>query len=83
MQPPQKPPEGHNPSVFHNVVGHGSKLRQVEGGASVGVFLSFRKESGRRKIGEKNLLLPLPRVSRGRRRPTMPFKMASFGAFFF
>jgi hypothetical protein len=52
------------------------------GGALVGVFLSFRKERGRRKTGEKNLL-PLPRVSTGRRRPTMLFKMASFGAFFF
>jgi len=44
--------------------------------------LSFRRERERRKTGEKNLLLPLPRASRERRRPTMPFKMASFGAFF-
>jgi len=30
VQPPQKPPEGHIPSVFfHTVIGHGSELRQV------------------------------------------------------
>jgi hypothetical protein len=49
----------------------------------VGVFLMFRRERERREIGEKNLLLPLPRTSRGRRRPTVSFKMAPFGSFFF
>ena len=37
-----------------------------------GVFLSKRRKEIRRKGEEKNLLLPLPRVSRGRRRATMP-----------
>jgi hypothetical protein len=30
---------------------------------------------------ERKLLLPLPRASRGTRRPTVPFKTTSFGAF--
>jgi hypothetical protein len=45
--------------------------------------LSFRRERERRKAREKILLLPLPRASRGRRRPTVPFKTAPFGSFFF
>jgi len=36
-----------------------------------------------RKAGEQKLLIPLPRAFRGRRRPTVPFKMAPFGAFLF
>jgi hypothetical protein len=52
-------------------------------GVLVDVFLSFFGERGKRKVGEGNLLLPLPRGSRGRRRPTVPFKMTSFRSFFF
>jgi len=36
----------------------------------------------RRNAGERNLLLPLPLCLQGRRRTTVPFKMASFGVFF-
>jgi len=43
----------------------------------------FKRESERRKVdenrGKKNMLLPLPRTSRGRRRPTVPFKTTPFG----
>jgi hypothetical protein len=49
----------------------------------VGIFLSCFRERGKRKAGEGNLLLPLLRVSRGRRRPTMSFKTTPFGYFFF
>jgi hypothetical protein len=52
-------------------------------GSFVGIFLSCFEEKGKRKAREGNLLLPLPRVSRGRRRPTVPFKTAPFGSFFF
>jgi hypothetical protein len=33
--------------------------------------------------GRKNLLLPLLRASRGRRKVTVPFKTAPFWSFFF
>jgi hypothetical protein len=52
-------------------------------GSFVGVFLSWFEEKGKRKAGEGNLLLPLPRASRGRRRPIVPFKTAPFGSLFF
>jgi hypothetical protein len=53
----------------------------------VGVFLKgsrrlFEGEDGGDR-GGKNLLLPLFRASRGRRRPTVPFKTTLFGSFFF
>jgi hypothetical protein len=58
-------------------------------GSLVGVFLKgsrrlFEGEGGG-KQRKKNLLLPLLRASRGRRRPTVPFKTAPFRAslFFF
>jgi len=52
----------------------------------VSVFLKgsqrlFEGEDGGNR-GRKNLLLPLFRASRGRRRPTVPFKTAPFGSFF-
>jgi hypothetical protein len=46
----------------------------------IGVFLMLFGERGGEK-SVKNLLLPLPRTSRGRRRPTMPFKTALFWVF--
>jgi hypothetical protein len=46
----------------------------------VGVVL---REKWRWKQRKKNLLLPLLRASRGRRRPTMPFKTAPFRSFSF
>jgi hypothetical protein len=46
----------------------------------IGVFLMLFGEKGGEK-SVKNLLLPLPRTSRGRRRPTMPFKTALFWVF--
>jgi hypothetical protein len=52
-------------------------------GSFVGVFLSWFEEKGKRKAREGNLLLPLPRASRGRRRPTVPFKKAPFRSLFF
>jgi hypothetical protein len=53
----------------------------------VGVFLKgsrrlFEGEGGG-KQRKKNLLLPLLRASRGRRRPTVPFKTSPFRASFF
>jgi hypothetical protein len=48
----------------------------------VGVFLEgvgvFLDGVGGGDRGRKKLLLPLLRMSRGRRRPIVPFKMASF-----
>jgi len=44
--------------------------------------LSFFGERGKRKAGEGNLLLPLPRASRGRRRLIVLFKTAPFRSFF-
>jgi len=41
----------------------------------------FEREDGGDR-GGKNLLLPLFRASRGRRRPTVPFKTTLFGSFF-
>jgi len=49
-------------------------------GLWVGVFLSSRWE---RERGRLLLLLPLPCVSRGRRRPIVPFKTTPFRASFF
>jgi hypothetical protein len=53
----------------------------------VGIFLMFKRERDRIKIdenrGKKNMLLPLPRTSRGRRRSTVLYKMAWFGSLFF
>jgi len=51
-------------------------------GVLVSVFLIFFRERGKRKAGEGNLLLPPPHASKGRRRPTLPFKTAPFGFFF-
>jgi len=44
-------------------------------------FEFFFRERGKRKAGEGNLLLPPPRMSKGRRRPIVPFKTALFGFF--
>jgi hypothetical protein len=41
-------------------------------------FLCFLEEESRGKLGEENLLLPLPRPSRGRRRHMVQFKMTLF-----
>jgi hypothetical protein len=46
-------------------------------------FLGFRRKRERRKAGEQKLLILVPRVYRGRRRPTVSFKTAPFGAFLF
>jgi hypothetical protein len=46
----------------------------------VGVFLNEMAVENR---GRKNLLPPLLRASRGRRRPTVPFKTTPFWVFFF
>jgi hypothetical protein len=48
----------------------------------IDVFLMLSEKEGEKSRGEKNLLLHLPRASRGRRRPTVPFKTAPFQAFF-
>jgi hypothetical protein len=39
------------------------------------------EKEGTEKAREKTLLLPLPRVSMGRRKATLPFKTAPFWAF--
>jgi len=44
----------------------------------VGVFVVVLEKAGTGKAGEKSLLLPLPRASRGRRKATVPFKTAPF-----
>jgi hypothetical protein len=81
MQPPQKPPEGHVPSVFSTPwEATGQSLGKW--GLWVSVFLSFFGEKGKEKQGRNNILFPLPRASRGRRRPTMSFKTTPFGSFF-
>jgi hypothetical protein len=50
----------------------------------VGVFLGLSEKEGEEKSrGRLLLLLPLPRASRERRRPIVPFKTAPFQAFFF
>jgi hypothetical protein len=63
------------------------RIRVYASGVMVGIFLMFKRERDRIKIdenrGKKNMLLPLPRTSRGRRRPTVSFKTASFGSLFF
>jgi len=74
VQPPQNRPRGASPFLL-------PCGRQV--GSFVGVFLSWFEEKGKRKAREGNLLLPLPRASRGRRRPTVPFKTAPFRSLFF
>jgi len=65
---------------FHAVVGHGSELRQV--GAFGRRLFEFFQRKGERKAGEKKSSSSPSRASRGRRRPTMPFKTAPFGSFF-
>jgi len=55
----------------------------VESFGQVGVLgqrLFERKSGGKQR--NKNLLLPLLRTSKGRRRPTVPFKTTSFQASF-
>jgi len=56
------------------------RVRVYTSGVMIGVFLMLFGERGGEK-SVKNLLLPLPRTSRGRRRPTMPFKTALFWVF--
>jgi len=51
-------------------------------GVLSGLFSCFKKEKERRKAGEQ-MLLPLPRASRGRRRPIVSFKTALFWLLFF
>ena len=68
------PPLQHVESVFGQV-------------GLVGVFLRgsrclFKERDGGDR-GRKNLLLPLPRASKGRRRPTVPTKQHCFDPFFF
>ena len=58
------------------------RIRGYTSGFMVGVFLMLFRERGTEK-SIKKLLLPLPRTSRGRRRPTVPFKTAPFGYFCF
>ena len=58
------------------------RIRGYTSGFMVGVFLMLFRERGTEK-SIKKLLLPLPRTSRGRRRPTVPFKTAPFGSFCF
>ena len=62
-------------------------LQHVESFGQVGVlgrrlFDALEEEKSVKTKEEKNIF-PLFRVSRGRRRPTVPFKMAPFRAFFF
>jgi len=63
------------------------RIRVYASGVMVGIFLMFKRERDRIKIdenrGKKNMLLLLPRTSRGRRRSTVPFKTTSFGSLFF
>jgi hypothetical protein len=47
------------------------------------LFDAFQRKKVGENRGKKNLLLPLLRASRGRRRPTVLFKTAMFRAFFF
>ena len=46
------------------------------------LFDAFERKKVSENRGKKNLLLPLPRSSRGRRRPTVPLKRHRFGFFF-
>ena len=46
------------------------------------LFDAFERKKVGENRGKKNLLLPLPRSSRGRRRPTVPSKRHRFGLFF-
>jgi len=68
------------PSVFF-VRGRPPVRALGKWGLWVGIFLLVSKKEGTGKAKEKSLLLPLPRVSRGRRKATMPFKTAPFWAF--
>jgi hypothetical protein len=63
-------------------------LQHVESFGQVGVlgrhlFYAFKKKKVGENRGKKNLLLPLLRTSKGRRRPTVPFKTAPFQSLFF
>jgi len=49
----------------------------------VGVILVVSEKEGTGKAGEKSLLLPLPRASRGRRKATVPFKNGTILGFSF
>jgi len=66
-------PKGYVPSIFPPCG------KQV---GFIGVFLRVSEKEGGGKTRESLLLLPLPRASRGRRRPTMSFKTTLFGSFF-
>ena len=46
------------------------------------LFDAFQRKKVGENRGKKNLLLPLLRASRGRRRPTVPFKTTPFRALF-
>jgi hypothetical protein len=45
------------------------------------LFLVVSEKEGTGKARKKSLFLPLPGASRGRRKATVPFKTAPFGAF--
>jgi len=78
---PKNRQRGTSPLFFsHTVVGHGSELRQV--GAFGRRLFEFSRRKGERKAGDKKSSSSPARASRGRRRPTMPFKTAPFGSFF-
>jgi len=75
------------PSVFIGKIGeghawgsHNATALPTHGNCGVmpASFLCFLEEESRGKLGEENLLLPLPRPSRGRRRHMVQFKMTLF-----
>jgi hypothetical protein len=80
LQTPKTAREARPLCFFHTVVGHGSELRLV--GAFGRRLFEFSRRNGERKAGDKKYSSSPARASRGRRRPTMPFKTAPFGSFF-